>query len=162
MDRSAQSLVFELVSRKSRPVFRHRIGAEEVTFMLDTGAETPVWCLTEKRLLRAFPDAEKKEETYKLTGFGVGAVEAAAFVIPEFKLESNDSCYFIKNLQILQTYRPDIGCAFLLSDTVFSNVDTLIYRHGKKQLEIRYYKPEYQCTPIYGNERFKIAVWSQR
>jgi len=161
MDRSAQSLVFELVSRKSRPVFRYRVGTEELSFMLDTGAETPVYCMTEKELLKAFPSAIKKEETYKLTGFGKGAVEASAFVIPDFRLEKGDACYCIKNLQILQTYRPDIGCDFLLSDTIFSNVDTFIYRHGKKQLEIRYYKPEYQCTPIYGNDRFKISVWSQ-
>ena len=117
--------------------------------------------MTEKELLKAFPSAIKKEETYKLTGFGKGAVEASAFVIPDFRLEKGDACYCIKNLQILQTYRPDIGCDFLLSDTIFSNVDTFIYRHGKKQLEIRYYKPEYQCTPIYGNDRFKISVWSQ-
>ena len=161
MDQSVQSLVLELVSRKSRPVFRYSVGTEELTFMLDTGAETPVYCMTENDLLRAFPSAIKKEETYKLTGFGVGAVDAASFIIPEFKLEKDGSCYIIKNLQILQTYRPDIGCDFLLSDTVFSNVDTFIYRHGKKQMEIRYYKAEYQCTPIYGNDRFKITVWSQ-
>ena len=161
MDQSAQSLVLELVSRKSRPVFRYRVGTEELTFMLDTGAETPVWCMTEKELLKAFPDAVKKDNTYKLKGFGVGEIDASAFVIPEFRLEKEGSCYLIKNLQVLQTYRPDIGCDFLLSDIVFSNVDTLIYRHGKKLLEIRYYKAEYQCTPIYGNDRFKITVWSQ-
>lgn len=78
MDQSMQSLVLELVSRKSRPVFRYRVGTEELTFMLDTGAETPVWCMTEKELLKAFPDAVKKDNTYKLKGFGVGSWEEAS------------------------------------------------------------------------------------
>ena len=64
--------------------------------MLDTGAETPVWCMTEKELLKAFPDAVKKDNTYKLKGFGVGEIDASAFVIPEIQIRKRRSLLFNK------------------------------------------------------------------
>ena len=130
--------------------------------MFDTGAETPVWCKEEEKLLRFYPDVIKKDEKCFLSGFGKGYVEANVFVIPDFSLQVEDNCYRVKNLQIIQSVRPDIGCDFILSDTVFSNVDTLIYRNRKRHLDICYYKDQYYCTPMYADaERFRITVWPQ-
>lgn len=152
MDQSMQALRLRLSNTKSRPMFRYQSGEAMVVALMDTGAETPVWCGEGKDLLRAYPDAVKKDEVCELSGFGKGTVTANVYVLPEFRLENEGKCYRIKNLQIMQCFRPDIGCDFVLSDTMFSNVDTLIYRHGKKCIDICYYNVSF--TPNYTKNSF--------
>ena len=42
----------------------------DLVYLIDTGADTPVWCKGLEELLDVFPGAEKKEPKYILSGFG--------------------------------------------------------------------------------------------
>ena len=55
-----------------------------------------------------------------------------------------------------------IGCDFLISETMFSKVDTFTYRREKRELHIVGEGRLYHCTVRkHGNEVLDIAVWTQ-
>ena len=68
----------------------------------------------------------------------------------------------INNLSVVVLFKPNIGCDFLLSETMVSKMDTFTYRRGKKELHIVSDKSEYNCTARKNNgELIDIAIWVQ-
>ena len=138
------------------------MGKVEVTALVDTGALTPVWCMGSKRFQKAYPDAKKKEdEICNVAGFGEKPIQGDVYVIPSFELTDGKSLYCLKNLQVAVCSHPQIGCDFVLSDTMFSKTDTLIIRRGEKRLKITFDKSEYYSTPRYEGDRFTVVSWAQ-
>ena len=43
--------------------------------LFDSGAATPVWCMGENKLKRAYPEAISKNENCYISGFGKEAIE---------------------------------------------------------------------------------------
>ena len=83
------------------------------------------------------------------------------YIIPVFELADNHSVYRINNLQVAVCRHPEIGCDFVLSDTMFSKTDTLISRRKEKRMNIIFDKSEYYCTPRYDGNRFTVVTWAQ-
>ena len=162
MGLSEQTLSLRLLRTRNRPFFLYHSGEIDVLAMMDTGALTPVWCMGENRFLAAYPDAIKNQgERCKVAGFGEKPLPGDVYVIPSFKLENEGTTYCVKNLQIAICNHPQIGCDFVLSDTMFSQTDTLIKRRGQKHVEIVFDRDEYYCTPRYDGDRFTVVTWAQ-
>ena len=70
--------------------------------LLDTGAETPIWCKGEKKLLLAYPDAVKQDWESEIRGFGKDAEKGAVYAIPEFSLTDGKECYGMR-LYVIHT-----------------------------------------------------------
>ena len=146
-----QVLRFPLANTFSRQVFRYNTGVLNVLMMYDSGAQIPVWCRSEKLLLKAYPKAEKTERS-------------AVYVIPLFELSKDTVSFKIKNLLIASLFKPSIGCDLLLSETMFSKTDTLTTRRSKRELTISFDNIDrpFECTPIsMDKEAAGITVWTQ-
>ena len=75
-----RTLVLKLFNRKNRPSVSYFSNGIEVSALLDSGAETPVWCTGEKRFLRAYPDAVKQQWDSEIRGFGEGSERGSVFM----------------------------------------------------------------------------------
>ena len=162
MDLSERTLSLRLLSTRDRPFFAYKSGEMEVLALMESGALTPVWCMGAGKFLAAYPDAIKKQgEKCRVAGFGENPLQGDVYVIPQFELQDNKSTYKIINLQVAVCDHPQIGCDFVLSDTMFSKTDTLIMRRGKRRIDIVFDKDEYHCTPRYEDDRFTVTTWAQ-
>ena len=156
-----RTLVLQLFNRKNRPSFRYISNNVKIDALLDTGAETPVWCKGEKKFLIAYPEAKKLDYDSEIHGFGKDAEKGKVYVIPEFVLSDTIEKYVIRNLQLVVCDHPLIGYDFVMSDTMFSNADTFIHRIGSKYIEIFFEKDSYQCAVKRAGGTFSIVVFSQ-
>ena len=154
-------LVLQLFNRKNRPSFSYISNDTEVSALLDSGSEAPVWCTGENKFLAAYPQAKKLDWKTEIYGFGKEQETASVFIIPEFILEDGKEVYKIINLQIGVCYRPQIGYDFVMSDTMFSKTNTTIYRIGKKRVELSFEKNSYHCAVRKGSGTFGIVTFSQ-
>ena len=156
-------LSLRLLNYRNRPFYAFNLNGEDITMLFDSGASTPVWCMGENKLKRSYPDVVEKNEVCYISGFGKEAVEGKVYVIPVFELRDDMGAYRIKNLQLAVCKNPEIGCDFIISDTMLSKADTLIQRRGEKMLKIYFDKDEYYCTPRYDNsgKKFSVTVWAQ-
>jgi len=156
-----RTLVLQLFNRRNRPVFSYYSNGEEIVALLDSGAESPVWCSGETGFLAAYPDAVRIDQKTKIFGFGKEAEMASVFIIPEFVLSDASESYRIKNLQVAVCYHPLVGCDFIMSDTMFSKTNTLIYRLDNKRVEILFEKDLYQCAVKNAAGTFSIVTFAQ-
>ena len=156
-----RTLVLQLFNRKNRPSFRYESSNVTVDALIDTGAETPVWCRGERRFKRAYPDAVKQDWESEIRGFGKDAEKGAVYIIPQFILTDGNEKYVVENLQLVVCKHPHIGYDFVMSDTMFAKTDTFIHRINNKYVEIMYEKGRYQCAAKRAGGAFSIVVFSQ-
>ena len=156
-----RTLVLKLFNSKNRPSFSYMRNDMEIMALMDTGAETPVWCTGEETFCIAYPDAIRQDWIAEIRGFGKESEEAAVYLIPEFSLSDRMEEYKIRNLLVAVCDHPLIGYNFVMSDTMFSAADTYIHRIGKKSLEILYKKDAYSCMVKRGAGTFTISTFSQ-
>ena len=162
MGSSTQTLIFPLTNRSVRQVFDYETDTVAYRLMYDSGARIPVWCSDVEFFLKAFPEAKKAEITAKVTGFGKEAETASVYIIPKYTLNDGNTEIVINNLSVVVLFKPNIGCDFLLSETMVSKMDTFTYRRGKKELHIVSDKSEYNCTTRKNSgELIDIAIWVQ-
>ena len=156
-----RTLVLQLFNRKNRPSFQYVSNDTRIMALIDSGAETPVWCAGEEEFLAAYPDAVKQNWNSEIHGFGREPEEGLVYIIPEFVLSDQNTEYRIRNLQLVVCDHPLIGYDFVMSDTMFSNADTFIHRVGSKYIEIFFEKDSYQCAVKKAGGTFSIVVFSQ-
>lgn len=162
MVQSKQTLSFKLINSRTRPFISYYSENREVLALIDTGALTPIWCMGVKSFLKAYPNAiHKSGETCHISGFGQTPIIGKTYIIPRFVLQDTNASYVILNLQVAVCRHPQIGCDFVLSDTMFSKTDMCIIRRGKKRLVLHYDQNSYQCTPLYSGNHFTVTTWGQ-
>jgi len=162
VDQLVQTLRLNLINSQSRPTYSFSRNGVEILAMYDSGAIVPVWCLSEKSLLKSYPEAILVNETGYISGFGKGKEECKIYKIPVFELSDENATYRINNLHIAVCKQPQIGCTLIMSETMFSKTDTLIKRINEKSLIFYYDKTEYNCTfKYYSADKFSIAIWAQ-
>ena len=156
-----RTLVLKLFNIKNRPSFSYSANGLDVKALIDTGAETPVWCTGEKKFQMVYPTAKKQDWQTEIRGFGGNPEKADVYVIPEFSLSDGKETYRIINLEVAVCNHHLIGYDFVMSDTMFYRVDTFIHRMNDKYVEFFFDKEEYQCVSKRGNGSFSIVVFSQ-
>ena len=136
MESLMQTLAFPLTSRSVRQVFDYDTSSAVIRFMYDSGARVPVWCSDESFLKVAYPDAYRTALKGRVSGFGKGVETSSIYCIPRFTLSEAAKNFVIKNLLIAVLYKPQIGCDFIISETMLSKTDTFTFRRRKKELHI--------------------------
>ena len=100
--------------------------------------------------------------TCQISGFGKGREKAEAYMIPEFCLNDGNKVFEIERLVVALLDKPYIGCDFLISETMFSKVDSFTYRREKRELHLIGEDRLYHCTARQqGEEVIDITVWTQ-
>jgi len=156
-----QTLVLQLFNRKNRPSFQYISNETKIMALIDSGAETPVWCAGEEEFLAAYPDSKKMGWESEILGFGKEPEKGKVYVIPKFILSDGNTDYKIINLMVAVCYHPLIGYDFVMSDTMFSKADTFIHRIDNKYVEIFFDKDGYQCAAKKGKGTFSIITFAQ-
>ena len=149
MASSTRTLRLPFISGKTRPVFVFYANGNEIVALYDTGAVTPVWSKSEKRLKEAFPLAEEQERTCLLSGFGKGALTCAVYKIPEFSLGTGEGRYVVRNLPIVLSENPSIGCDMVFSATMFAHADVTIKQREERSITFLFDKEVYYSAPLW-------------
>ena len=92
--------------------------------LIDTGADMPVWCRSVKIFLKAFPNAQKLNYRFVLTGFGgdkeLPMVEVTdVYMIPEFIFGSKNDNIICRGMLVAMSKRRGIGADLVLPYTMF-------------------------------------------
>ena len=156
-----RTLVLRLFNIKNRPSFSYSVNGLDVMALLDTGAETPVWCTGDKKFQIVYPKARKLEWQTEIHGFGGNLEKADVYVIPEFSLSDGNNTYRINNLEVAVCNHHLIGYDFVMSDTMFYKADTNIHRIYDIYVEISYEKESYQCAVKRVGGTFSIVAFAQ-
>ena len=78
-----RTLVLRLFNSKNRPVFKYTVNGMDVMALIDSGAETPVWCTGSRKFEKVYPDARRQDWETEIRGFGGNLEKAAVYVIPD-------------------------------------------------------------------------------
>ena len=100
----------------------------DLTLLIDTGADIPVWCLGAPAFTDTFPLAKELKYKFVLSGFGTGVEIAKAFSIPEFKLSDGNSDITYQNMVVAVTNRPSVNVSLILSASLFHHMEMNIDR----------------------------------
>lgn len=160
MELLEQTLTFKLFNSKSRPSFVFFNNKIEIICLYDTGAVTPVWCMGERKFLKTYPEAIKQNNNCYISGFGQGREECFVYIIPKFELSNGYATYIINNLKLAVCNRPAIGYDIVLSETMFSMVDTVIRRRSGKLISFCFNKKEYNCISKDAMNTMSVSVFA--
>ena len=113
-----------LKNNRSKPVFEIILQNRPVVFLVDTGAELPIWCGSVELLKECYPDCICTEFTCNINGFGGKRDRASIYKIPKFKLVE----FTINNLfiAVVPEYEGRFKCNFIISYTMLNSVTFMI------------------------------------
>ena len=100
----------------------------DLVYLIDTGADTPVWCKGLEELLDVFPGAEKQEPKYILSGFGREPELVDVCRIPEFVLTDEAESILYRNFMLAVTDRPQMNVDLILPSSIFDHMKLTIDR----------------------------------
>ena len=147
----ASLLTLDIVDGYVRPVV---LVKDDITCLIDTGANIPVWTRGEERLKDAF-DAEIIEgKKFVLSGFGKVAEKVDAYRVSDFSLEAEDGEKVVfKSMVIACTRRPAMVANLILPATAFKLMNYTVRNVGVENpvVEIEHDREEYAISPDYSN-----------
>lgn len=128
-------LVLDVLSGEHRPVAVYN----EMLFLFDSGATTPVWCAGLPAFKAKYADAQRMKYKFILSGFGRSEAEIYDFLlntdshkakeflsevysIPQFVLETNGNSIMWENLNVAVTNRVFGGVHMILPYTMFGGM----------------------------------------
>lgn len=94
----------------------------DLIYLIDTGADTPVWCKGEEEFLDVYKDAERIPVKFLLSGFGKGIDVVDVYRIPIFELTDGTQSVFFKNLVVAITNRPEMDLDMVLPVSIFRHM----------------------------------------
>ncbi len=129
------NLKFNVLPGKIIPVIRYN----GMKLLFDTGASTPVWCRGLENFKDEFPESEKADYRFLLTGFGRSEAELVSFLenpesdeaqnyfadvysISEFILKTEEKQIIWKDLNVAVTDRHFSGVHMILPYTMFGGM----------------------------------------
>ena len=125
------------LSNNTRPVFDIKVGKAKVICLYDTGADISVWTGSYDMFNCLFPNAELKNDRYKITGFGGSGALYHLYVIPEFCMHTESGDYTIKNFIIAVSNGVISKFDLILCAGVFSKSKVIIDKTpGKSEMII--------------------------
>ena len=163
----ANLLTLEILLGYTRPVINLD---HDITCLIDTGSDTPVWTQGADRLMDSF-DAELIDgKKFILSGFGTGYELVNVYVIHDVVLEMSgqgtqpgDRIVF-KNLTVACTSRPSMIADLIMPATAFSHMNYTIRNIDVETpvVEIEHKKEEYYVSPVYNgtDDQFVERVYS--
>lgn len=123
-----------------RPIFTAYINGVKCTCMLDTGADTPVYCKGDDLFKETFLKGNSGVDFYKdstISGFGLNPEVTKLYNFDNFCLSDSTNSINYKCMKIAVANKPKIPCDFILSASMFSKMKyTLNYLATSPYLEI--------------------------
>ena len=147
----AKLLTLDIIEGYVRPVVLLK---NDITCLIDTGANIPVWTRGADRLREIYNAENVAGKKFILSGFGKYPEEADAYWIKDFVLmgETDDKITF-KSLMIACTKRPSMVANLILPATAFTHMNYTIRNVGvdNPMVEIEHERDEYSISPIYSS-----------
>lgn len=155
-------LTLRVIKGYTRPIIS--LG-KEVSCLIDTGADTPVWTRGSERLLNAFHAERIENKHFLLSGFGKEEEMVDVYRIYDLTLKGDGEDKIIfKSMIVACTERPSMAATLILPATAFSHMNYMIHNVGVSRpvVDIYHDKEEYAVSPIFSriNEDFVEKVYS--
>ena len=158
----ANLLTLKILNGYTRPVIS--LG-DDITCLVDTGADTPVWTQGSESLEKMFKANLIAGKKFLLSGFGKDSEIVDVYSVSDVELtgENGEKIVF-KNLTVACTSRPSMVAYLILPATALSHTNYTIRNVGVDTpvIEIEHEKDEYFVNPIYriDDNRFVDRVYS--
>lgn len=145
-----QILQLNLDKNRVKPTIRIMPQNEVVKCLIDSGADMPVWCSTEKLLKSQFTVKKLHEKTY-IGGFGGKGAYHDVYSIDKFILTDGSNTLTIRNLLVAFIPNVSFACDLILSASVFDKkIDYSINtRNNQRYIELKYDQKEYVTLAKY-------------
>lgn len=158
----ANLLTLKILAGYTRPVISL---ADDITCLVDTGADTPVWTQGSESLEKLFNAKQIAGKKFLLSGFGKDPEIVDVYDVSDVELTGdNGEKIIFKNLTVACTSRPSMVAYLILPATALSHTNYTIRNVGVKTpiVEIEHDKDEYFVNPIYrmDDNRFVDRVYS--
>ena len=146
----ANLLTLEIIAGYTRPVFSLK---NNITCLIDTGADTPVWTQGVDRLNDAFQAEQIKGKKFFLSGFGTGHEIVDVYRVSELELLGTGERIVFKNIVVACISRPTMVADLILPNTAFTHMNVILRNMDVEApiVEIEHKKEEYYVNPIYSS-----------
>jgi hypothetical protein len=139
-----------------KPIIKNMGNQLKPYCLIDTGANTPVWCRGEKDLKEYYPDCIKMDAIFIVSGFGTGKEIASVYKIPQFKL-SDGKAQIVYNDMLIAVIKRDFAFHMIVSYTMLNKFNIGINTFSNKNMihslnpsfKIASYSGEYHMRPKY-------------
>ena len=154
-------LTLEILTGYTRPVFSLK---NNITCLIDTGADTPVWTQGVERLKDAFEVELVMGKKFFLSGFGTGHEVVDVYKVSDLELSGAGEKIVFKNMVVACISRPSMVADLILPNTAFDHMNLILRNLDVENpvVEIEHRKEEYYVNPIYSSvdEAFVERVYS--
>lgn len=137
----------------------------DLTFLIDTGADTPVWCKGEDEFKDIFPYAEKMESKFLLSGFGKEPEIVDVYKISEFKFSDGNESILYKNLVLAVTNRPQINVDLILPASMFDHMivevdrmTSVVYPHVSIESQMDVYPVFFRQIKLTDSQKKMLGI----
>lgn len=148
-------LTFDILVRYTRPVVS--LG-EDLTCLIDSGADTPVWTQGSTRLEESFQASLVTDKKFILAGFGTGHEVVDVYHIQDLCLKGKEGQIIFKDITVACTERPGMVADLILPATAFAHMNYKVCNLGVEYpvVQIEHERDEYYVSPIYSNVDSRI------
>lgn len=157
----ASLLTLEILLGYTRPVFSLK---DNITCLIDSGADTPVWTQGGDRLKDAFEVEKIEGKKFLLSGFGVGYEIVDVYRITNLELSGEGDNVVFKSITVACTSRPTMVADLILPNTAFNHMNLTLRNLDVDYpvVEIEHKKKDYFVNPIFSSvdEAFVERVYS--
>lgn len=153
-------LSIRLNKNKACPVFLQKVNDNQLVFMMDTGANIPVWCSGIAKLKYVYKNCKDTGFFADLNGFGGKGERCKIFEIPHFALTDNKTVLYYDKIFVAVTERRIFQYDLILSNTMFykMNLSLLNMKNHSVNptLEIEFDKKLYYTAMTYETDYRRI------
>ena len=157
----ASLLTLEILLGYTRPVFSLK---DNITCLIDSGADTPVWTQGEDRLKDVFEVEKIEGKKFLLSGFGVGYEIVDVYRVNNLELIGEGDSVVFKSITVACTSRPTMVADLILPNTAFNHMNLTLRNLDVDYpvVEIEHKKKDYFVNPIFSSidEAFLERVYS--
>lgn len=130
----------------TRPIFPAIICDKEILCLLDTGAQTPIYCRGDKLFNIFIHDLPGVKPYGKIPvgGFGAGTERASVYNFDNFSISDTNTVINYKNCKVAVLDKKTLPCDLVLPISLFLKSKVLLdYVSNERQLTIGFDRDEY-------------------
>ena len=109
-----------------------------IRVLIDTGADTPVWCASEEKFKIVFPEANDTQMKFIVSGFGsegkTKAKLANVFKIEKFRFGTIDNHITFRGMYVAISEDASFGVDLILPNSIFKSSRLIFDYLGKEEI----------------------------
>lgn len=144
----ASLLTLEVLSGYTRPVFSLK---DNITCLVDSGADTPVWTQGAERFMDVFQVEKVEGKKFLLSGFGVGYEIVDVYDVKDLALSGEGEEVVFKSITVACASRPAMVADLILPNTAFNHMNLTLRNLDVDYpvIEIEHQKKDYYVNPVF-------------